>query len=136
MSEATTPQDIKQQIATEAEKRYPFIWPKNKHGEEIVQRVGQNAPGIAKAKRIQNIFKAGAEFGYSLQLKEKDEQIRLLQMQVDHLDEGCNQRDKRIAELEQMIEAAKSAFKEIYSGTPFPLSIAQNALKLINNQSK
>ena len=39
---------------------------------------------------------------------------------------------KRIEELEDKLQAAKMALKEIYTGTDFPLSIAQNALQIIN----
>lgn len=42
----------------------------------------------------------------------------------------------RIKELEALVTTAKLALKEIYTGSDFPLSIAQNALRLIDNGSK
>lgn len=57
--EIEIPAEIMQQIKIDAERKYPFVWPLNKHGEEIVQRVGQGAPGSAKAKKIQNIYIQG-----------------------------------------------------------------------------
>lgn len=58
---------IQEQIEAAALKRYPYIWPKNKDGEFIEQRVGQkNPPGSKKAKTIQGIFINGADFASSL----------------------------------------------------------------------
>lgn len=52
----------KERIAQEAEKLYPYVWPKNKHGEEIVMRVGQKAPPFsAKIRKIKQAYIAGAE---------------------------------------------------------------------------
>lgn len=54
---------LQQKIQEKADKKYPFIWPKNKHGEEIVMRVGQeNPPGSRKIKNIQGAFISGATF--------------------------------------------------------------------------
>lgn len=52
--------DIQDKIKAEAERKYPFVWPKNKHGEDIVQVVGANPPGSAKARKVQEVFIAGA----------------------------------------------------------------------------
>ena len=41
-----------------ANEKYPFVWPKNKDGEEIVQRVGQKAPGSAQHRKRINQFVA------------------------------------------------------------------------------
>lgn len=49
-----------------ADNAHPFVWPKNKKGDEIEQRVGQNAPGSGKHRREQekiiDAFLAGYAF--------------------------------------------------------------------------
>ena len=49
-------------IEQAAEKKYPYIWPKNKHGEDMVQRVGEGAPYSQKFKKMQGAFAAGAQY--------------------------------------------------------------------------
>lgn len=53
--------ELQEQIEREAKDKYPFCWTKNKHGEPIVQRVGQNPHGWSKHQRIINAYKNGAE---------------------------------------------------------------------------
>lgn len=43
---------------------------------------------------------------------------------------------EEVKRLRDQLDAAKLALKEIYTGTPFPLSIAQNALQLLSTTSK
>lgn len=57
--------NLEQAAKEYAEKNFPFIWPLNKEGERIEQRVGQkNPPGSRKAKDKQEAhtksFLAGA----------------------------------------------------------------------------
>lgn len=47
-------------------------------------------------------------------------------------DRDCEELKKEVERLKGLIDAVKLALKEIYTGTDFPLSIAQNALQLLN----
>lgn len=56
-------ENVQEAAQAHADKVMPFVWPKNKHGEEIEQRVGQNPPNSRKHKneqqKIVNAFLAG-----------------------------------------------------------------------------
>lgn len=65
------PEHIRNMIKDEVEKRHPFVWPLNKHGEEITLLVGQSQPPGSAKHRKQNKDRAKwASFGYSLAVKE------------------------------------------------------------------
>lgn len=51
---------MKQTVEEAAQAAFPYIWPKNGQGEDIVQRVGQRAPGIRKCEDKQKAFIDGS----------------------------------------------------------------------------
>jgi hypothetical protein len=61
---------IEQKARQYADKVCPFVWPKNKEGEDIVQRVGQAAPGSAKHRKLQSKLKAAYIAGASESVKQ------------------------------------------------------------------
>lgn len=64
----------KQEIKQEAEKLYPYVWPKNKEWEDFTPRPGQGAPFSNKVKKLQAAYIAGAT-AHALACIQKDEEI-------------------------------------------------------------
>jgi hypothetical protein len=54
-----------------ADKVCPYVWPLNKDGERIEQRVGQRAPGSGKHRRQQEVIKAAYIAG-ALSVRQQD----------------------------------------------------------------
>jgi hypothetical protein len=61
MNKELTP-EAQGMIESKANEIFPYVWPKNKDGEEIQQRVGQNAPNSKKhALVIQKMVRMAKE---------------------------------------------------------------------------
>jgi len=70
---------LEQEAQDYAEKVNPFVWPKNKSGEPISQRVGQRAPGSGKHRLINDKIKTAYIAGASRTTSITEEVIKELE---------------------------------------------------------
>lgn len=113
MSTIQLPAELEKRIQEEAEKKHPFIWPKNKQGEEIRVRVGQSgAPGSAKARKIQRIY-IDAVTPYATQLVAAQEKINNLESYLSRIADGAQPFNDR--EAWSWIETARQLANEALS---------------------
>lgn len=73
-SPTPNPSTVSKESVEEAAKKMadiilPYVWPKNGLGEEIVQRVGQNAPFSKKHRKEQQRFIHGYKEGFKAALQ-------------------------------------------------------------------
>lgn len=84
--------------------------------DEVMEKINEVFDGTNMGKhKIE-----AAKFGYSLGIAGRSK--------------THDEKEQRVKELEDKLEAAKLALKEIAAGTDFPLSISQNALRILSNK--
>jgi hypothetical protein len=114
----TLPQEMINKIKTEAEKKYPFKWPVNSKGEDIVQRVGQRPYGWAKHQRIVKAYQAGAT-EWAGKANDLVDATEMLNAAIDKTWNECNTKaipdkyKKEIAAAQAQFGNALAKYKEV-----------------------
>src|SRR5688572_21078740 len=109
------PQETIDRIKADAENKYPFRWPKNKKGELIEQRVGQNPVGWRKHRNVVDGYIAGATAEATRALEREKVLVEALEevLRLRDLWQYCNgiplEHENEVIALKNMEEKVKAA---------------------------
>jgi len=111
-----TQEQLQQEAEKYAETKFPFVWPKNKHGEDMVQRVGHANPPFSRKHRekqseISTAFISGGNHIINGELAEANKKIEELRKALNKISYGPMGEDIGNEFAEYATDIARNALK-------------------------